>query len=198
MTKQCSCCKAVKPFEAFYKSTNAKDGHANRCRLCDLEYQRSRKAEKAETAKRWYAKNGQTHLQAKRQKTKERRQQYLAEKLVAPDLSRWRRQQALRAQQKAKATPVWVDAVHRSRIAQVYATTQLLQEVTASIYHVDHIVPLISDEVCGLHVWWNLQPMAEASNVLKNNTFAPGIYPEQGVVAFPSGDGLLSAQLAVL
>lgn len=40
--------------------------------------------------------------------------------------------------------------------------------------------------------------MAEASNMLKNNTFDPRIYPEQGVVAFPSGDGLLSAQFAVL
>ena len=37
----------------------------------------------------------------------------------------------------------------------------------------------------------------KAANVLKNNTFDPRLYPEQGVLAFPSGDGLPSAQNAV-
>jgi hypothetical protein len=197
MNKRCSRCETVKPFDAFYKASKSADGHSNRCRACDLEYQRDRKVERAETRKRWYAKNGRSYLQAKRQQTKDRRQQYLADKLTAPDLSRWRRQQALRAQQKAKATPVWVDAAHHTRIRQVYAATQLLQEVTASIYHVDHIVPLVSDDVCGLHVWWNLQPLPEVVNVLKNNTLDPRLYPDQGVLAFPSGDGLTSAQFAV-
>jgi hypothetical protein len=40
--------------------------------------------------------------------------------------------------------------------------------------------------------------MPEATNVLKNNKFDPRFYPEQGVVAFPSNDGLPSAQSAVL
>ena len=171
---------------------------ANRCRTCDLEYQRGRAAEKAEAQKRWYAKAGSAQLEARRAKTKARREEYLQAKVQLPGLGRWRRQQALRALQKQKATPVWVDAEHHNRIRQIYAVTQLLQEATALVYHVDHIVPLVSEHVCGLHVWWNLQPLPEAANVLKNNTFDPRIYPEQGVIAFPSYDGLPAAQYAVL
>ena len=197
MSKACSCCGQVKAFSDFYKAAKAKDGHGNRCKECELTYQRGRKAQKATTSKVWYAKNRETYLTAKREATKARREQYLSTKLQAPDLHRWRRQQALRALQKHRATPAWVDHAHHNRIRQVYAATQMLQEVTAAIYHVDHIVPLVSDVVCGLHVWWNLQPLAEASNMLKNNTFEPRAYPEQGVVAFPSGDGLIAAQLAV-
>ena len=198
MTKCCSCCKVSKPATDFYKSIRAKDGLVNRCKACDLEYQRSRKTQKAEANKLRYAKTRETYLAEKRAKTKARRESYLQAKVQTHDLGRWRRQQALRAQRKTVATPSWVDAAHHSRIRQIYAITQLLQEATAAIYHVDHIVPLVSEEVCGLHVWWNLQPLAEKSNVLKNNIFDPRVYPEQGVVAFPSGDGLFSAQSAVL
>lgn len=197
MSKTCSCCKQVLPFSAFYKAAKAKTGYANRCKTCDLEYQRARKKEKAEANTRWRVKHGAAHNESKRQQTKARREEYLQNKL-ATDLSVWRKQQATRALQKAKATPAWVDRDHHERIRNVYAVTQMLQEATAMVYHVDHIVPLVSDKVCGLHVWWNLQPMPEAANVLKNNNFDPRFYPEQGVVAFPAPAGLISAQFAVL
>jgi hypothetical protein len=197
MSKICSVCRCSKPFEAFYKATKSKDGFANRCKGCDLEYQRKRKKQKAETQRRWYDKAGKDYLASRRSKTKARRETHLREKLAAQSLSRWRQQQAKRSLQKHKATPVWVDAAHHSKIRHIYAITQLLQEATASVYHVDHIVPLFSDKVCGLHVWWNLQPLTEAANALKNNTFDPRFYPEQGVVAFPSPDGLFAAQSAV-
>lgn len=198
MIKCCSVCSETKAADAFYKAAKSRDGLANRCRACEAAYQRSRKVEKAEANRRWYSKAGAEQLAARRAKTKANRETYLIAKVQTADLGQWRRQQAQRALQKHMATPIWVDAEHHSRIRQIYAVTQLLQEVTASVYHVDHIVPLFSEAVCGLHVWWNLQPLSEAANLLKNNTFEPRAYPEQGVVAFPSGDGLPSAQFAVL
>jgi hypothetical protein len=65
-----------------------------------------------------------------------------------------------------KATPPWLTADHWRQIEEIYldAATR-----PGGPWHVDHIYPLISDKVCGLHVPWNLQVITAAENWSKNN-----------------------------
>lgn len=37
------------------------------------------------------------------------------------------------------------------------------------VHEVDHIIPIRSNEVCGLHVPWNLRVITRTENRIKNN-----------------------------
>lgn len=68
-----------------------------------------------------------------------------------------------------QATPAWAD---RSKIADYYDLAGLISAETGVAYHVDHIVPLVSPLVCGLHCEHNLQILQGAVNASKNNRFS--------------------------
>lgn len=64
------------------------------------------------------------------------------------------------------ATPSWVDL---NEIYEVYKQAELLTKELCVSHHVDHIVPLQSKKVCGLHVPWNLRAIPAADNLSKGN-----------------------------
>lgn len=68
--------------------------------------------------------------------------------------------------QKRKAMPVWACS---SEIQQVYLKAKQVEAATGVAQHVDHIVPLQSDLVCGLHVAYNLQVLPAHINIAKSN-----------------------------
>lgn len=70
---------------------------------------------------------------------------------------------------KLRATPKWVDAEHEKRIREIYAKCQELTKTTGIKYQVDHIIPLQGKEVCGLHVFWNIEPIPASENASKCN-----------------------------
>jgi 5-methylcytosine-specific restriction endonuclease McrA len=59
-------------------------------------------------------------------------------------------------------------AFHKS-ILKIYKSCQVMCEVTGQKYEVDHIVPLMGKNVCGLHVPWNLQIIPQDINRKKTN-----------------------------
>src|SRR5260370_28312796 len=69
-----------------------------------------------------------------------------------------------------RATPKWAD---REKIAEFYAAADFLGMVTSEWYHVDHIVPLRSRKVCGLHTEQNLQVLPASVNLRKSNRHWP-------------------------
>lgn len=90
--------------------------------------------------------------------------------------ARWRRAHphtvaVLAASRKFKlmqATPVWSETV---LIDKVYMKRDEYRELYGVNFEVDHIIPINSDTVCGLHVLANLQLLDKSLNGSKHNNY---------------------------
>lgn len=69
-----------------------------------------------------------------------------------------------------QATPAWANDFF---IEEAYDLAAVRSRVTGQAWEVDHIVPLISDLVCGLHVEHNLRVALRATNRAKGNRHWP-------------------------
>ncbi|WP_139281466.1 hypothetical protein [Muricoccus roseus] len=79
-------------------------------------------------------------------------------------------QAAKRRAQRRQATPRWADL---AVMTLIYAEAARLTRASGIRHDVDHIVPLISTAVCGLHVPWNLRVVTRTENQAKGNRFSP-------------------------
>ena len=70
-----------------------------------------------------------------------------------------------------QATPVWAD---QNEIAEMFIIAGKLNSFfTKPVVHVDHVVPLNSKLVCGLHTPANLQILSAKANLAKRNRHWP-------------------------
>ena len=76
---------------------------------------------------------------------------------------------SVRRRRHREATPAWLTPDERLAMRQLYIQARKLTEITKTRYVVDHIVPLRSHEVCGLHVPWNLRVITQEENLKKSN-----------------------------
>ena len=74
-----------------------------------------------------------------------------------------------RRRKHREATPPWLTRKEKSEIRQLYQIAITMSKTTGEQYVVDHIVPLRSDYVCGLHVPWNLRVITQEENLKKSN-----------------------------
>lgn len=83
---------------------------------------------------------------------------------------------ATNARYKARrrcACPNWLTPEHHKEIEEIYAECKRMSETSGIPHHVDHIVPLGGEDVCGLHVPWNLQIIPAEDNFKKSNKHEP-------------------------
>lgn len=80
-------------------------------------------------------------------------------KYIAEHRKEYAARNAERRARKILATPAWADL---SKIKEIYKSCP-------TGYHVDHIIPLSSDLVCGLHVDNNLRIISAQENLQKSN-----------------------------
>jgi hypothetical protein len=167
MYKICCSCKVQKLIDNFSRNSSRKDGHNTECKSCVKNYQLIHKKQIADKKKVYYETN-KHHIVQYNQTNKTRiaivKSQYQKENRDKVNATAAKRRAV-----KLKATPNWLTKEDIQKIEQFYTEAQKLKNITGQDYHVDHIIPLQSEIVCGLHVPWNLQVIAAKENRSKSN-----------------------------
>ncbi len=159
----CTKCREDKPTSAF--SSNGPGLLKKRCKPCRSQDQSARYAAKSPEEKKaqmsriaeWVARNPDKYRTYARTTRKRN---------PAP----YRLKVQLRRRRYRMATPAWAD---REAIAKFYRNAAQLTAETGIPHDVDHIVPLVSPFVCGLHCEANLRVVQMRENRRKSNLTWP-------------------------
>jgi hypothetical protein len=126
-----------------------------RCKPCSIksrnkwnEANKDKAKDRTEYLAKWYAewRKGKSHIELARKNNKRAK--------------------------KLKATPVWANQFF---ITEAYELAALRTKMFGFKWHVDHVVPLISDRVCGLHSHTNLSVIPARANLSKSNRYWPNM-----------------------
>lgn len=69
------------------------------------------------------------------------------------------------------ATPDWLTKAQKSEIKRIYEHMRDCRAVTGEPYEVNHVIPLRGENICGLHVPWNLEVLPRYINLALSNKF---------------------------
>lgn len=173
--KRCAKCGIEKPTSDFYKSSSKPDGLQYQCKACDTlaaaARRRANPQKHRDAVRRHYRANTETRKEWVRlwrqENAEQARQTYSDYCRNNPDKIRAKASRQRAA--LAKAIPVWFE---KDAVDTVYA------KATEMGLEVDHVVPLTSPIVCGLHCWANLQLLTREVNASKGNRHWPDM-PEE-------------------
>jgi hypothetical protein len=159
----------------YHKGKNYKQGVKSVCKECAKEANAKRYVENKdhilEVCKRWAEANPEKRkIISRSYKARNRKKAYESTRdwlLRHPE--KLRGYQAKRRAQKIQAAPPWLTKDQLDAMSDLYKTSKVMEEKFGLKYHVDHIVPLNGEDICGLHVPWNLQVLEAGLNISKSN-----------------------------
>lgn len=149
--KTCNNCRHAKPESEFSKDKSKRDGLQAKCKTClkaiSKAWSDANKERHLKQQAEWYKNNKQHHYQ-----TGNSLRRTYPEKNAAKT--------AAYKAAKLQATPPWANMKLIEGIYKLAAKLGL---------EVDHIHPLQGENICGLHIHYNLQLMTKSHNRKKGN-----------------------------
>lgn len=158
VTSSSTCCECARLAHHYYDPTTQNSWYQNNrkwVRLRSRLWRQQNPRNVAQAAKQYYVSTKETRLSY----NKEWR---LSNKHKICSYS------SLRHAQKLKATPAWVDL---TKVEQIFLEAGRRTKETNIPHEVDHIIPLQSKTVCGLHWEGNLQILSAKQNRIKKNKY---------------------------
>ena len=184
-------CGLSKPVTAFARRKGSRDGLRGECRQCGLlAHKRKRTANPGiylNAGRRWKAKNPEQHAKINaewvsknrdksraytrknRLKNIERRREY-SRRHSRENPAYYAAAASKRRAVILNATPIWANS---AAVQFWYDAAHAAVELFGVPVHVDHIVPMQSKIVCGLHCEQNMQLLPGAENSRKFNRHWP-------------------------
>lgn len=178
--KTCSVCKLFLKKSEFGRNITGRDGFNNRCKSCFNSRNRelySSDPSKNQKKKQYRQENPEIYQRAslKYYHANSEKQNANNKKWLANNTWYVNEQSALKRTARRKATPSWVD---RQELKRIYKEARKLSETTGIKYQVDHIIPLVNKNVCGLHIPSNLRIITAEENLAKSNKFSQEMYEQ--------------------
>lgn len=170
--KWCPQCKQLQPRFRFNLCKTSYDGLQGKCSTCQKLWYANNKERHAISTKKW-AKNHPAKMLAYTTKFRELKRDRVREIGAAyakrhPEI--FAAKAARRRLITKKACPLWANTFF---ISEIYDLARLRTLLLGERWSVDHIVPLQSSIVCGLHVENNLRVITEKENSAKHNKYWP-------------------------
>jgi hypothetical protein len=178
MDLTCARCKASKPTQAFTPRPSRKRGYHSFCKPCVAA---ATKVSAAQDREAYLARRKASYAaRAARERPKAIDRYHANRDAHMASTAAWKRENPdkirvynrERKARKARATPLWAD---KTAMRVLYEEAVKLSVETGIEHHVDHVVPLRSKLVCGLHVETNMRVITKALNVSKRNRLDPAI-----------------------
>ena len=184
----CKVCNIEKDFSCYSPSKTSRSGYEYTCKPCKNEKRRKQYQEDPviNASKAEYRKENSEKYKKYMREYREKNKDILLEKRRTPEKLAHKKaldqaysqanpdkicaKAAKRRAWRLKATPSWAKPKY---IAMFYMIAKEEQEKNNIEYHVDHIVPLNSKFVCGLHNEYNLQVLPGSENCQKSNIYWP-------------------------
>lgn len=139
------------------------------------------KSEAGQTAKERYYEKNKALVIARAQARPAVEKRAYKQRYKEANLDLYNTLTSLRRRRFRDATPPWISRKQKVEVRQLYQIAMTMSRTTGEQYVVDHIYPLRSEVVCGLHVPWNLRVITQAENLQKSNSLPP----DDQALAFP-------------
>lgn len=152
--KTCTCCGIKKELIGFSEKPKHRisikgSSYYSQCDICRLQL-----------AKEYYARNKECRLVYQKKYNKKNQSKLRVGKTCNSSFYRARIKSAI---------PKWVSTEERKQIRLLYQQKETLQIANGKEYNIDHIIPLNSKVVCGLHILSNLRIIDADLNNQKGN-----------------------------